>query len=370
VTRVAWLGVALALAGCSDVLGIERKVYAEAPGAGGSGGQGGAGGAMCDDAAPERASDPASCGRCGHDCLGGGCVLGKCQPVALATGQANPHSLAVDDTWVYWSNFHGHAVLRTLKSGGDAAHPIATFLTNDPVGIAIDDDYVYIGCYPGSVWRVTKDGNGLQQLVGGVNLIQGLAVQGDSVFYSTGEPGSTLYRVPKAGGPSEPLYQQGWVLGLVSDGEHLYVADATNRLVLRLTTTGAVTVIDDADNVANLISYDDTFLYWFVNYGRMLKKRKDNTGTVTELDEIAGGPYGLVADDGYLYWSDPGVLQDGMFPPGSGRVARLRTDFSAATEVLADGFSDTLSVRLDAEAIYFTNSTPDGTVMKLARPLD
>src|SRR6476659_4574484 len=27
--------------------------------------------------------DPANCGRCGHDCLGGGCDAGGCEPVVL-----------------------------------------------------------------------------------------------------------------------------------------------------------------------------------------------------------------------------------------------------------------------------------------------
>jgi hypothetical protein len=29
-------------------------------------------------------TDPANCGYCGHDCLGGGCTAGVCQPVVLA----------------------------------------------------------------------------------------------------------------------------------------------------------------------------------------------------------------------------------------------------------------------------------------------
>src|SRR5262245_1510651 len=50
------------------------------------------------------ASSAAHCGRCGHDCLGGACVLGRCQPVAIAINRVNPHGLAVDANGVvYWT---------------------------------------------------------------------------------------------------------------------------------------------------------------------------------------------------------------------------------------------------------------------------
>jgi len=43
-------------------------------------------------------TDPANCGACGHDCLGGDCLGGMCQPLVLFTGQLNSaHCLAIDD---------------------------------------------------------------------------------------------------------------------------------------------------------------------------------------------------------------------------------------------------------------------------------
>src|SRR5262245_57850836 len=38
------------------------------------------------------ATDAKNCGRCKHDCLGGACKLGKCQPVQIAAGDQTPRA--------------------------------------------------------------------------------------------------------------------------------------------------------------------------------------------------------------------------------------------------------------------------------------
>jgi len=50
-------------------------------------------------------TDPGNCGACGHDCLGGACTAGRCQPVVLVTvPQPGISSFAVDGTSVYWTS--------------------------------------------------------------------------------------------------------------------------------------------------------------------------------------------------------------------------------------------------------------------------
>src|SRR5262249_35132896 len=50
-------------------------------------------------------SDPHNCGLCGHDCLGGTCQSGQCQPFALATGMPSPMGGVVVGTDLYVSDF-------------------------------------------------------------------------------------------------------------------------------------------------------------------------------------------------------------------------------------------------------------------------
>jgi len=46
-------------------------------------------------------NDAKNCGACGHDCLGGTCHDGSCQPVIIAAAQPLASSLTVDDENVY-----------------------------------------------------------------------------------------------------------------------------------------------------------------------------------------------------------------------------------------------------------------------------
>jgi hypothetical protein len=49
-------------------------------------------------------SDQKNCGRCGHDCQGGACTAGACQPVQIFADTKGPYGIGVDATSVYWSD--------------------------------------------------------------------------------------------------------------------------------------------------------------------------------------------------------------------------------------------------------------------------
>ena len=69
-------------------------------------------------------NDPANCGTCGHDCLGGECANSLCEPIELATGQGTLRGIVVDATHVYWTG--PQWVRRVVKTGG-AREDVATF---------------------------------------------------------------------------------------------------------------------------------------------------------------------------------------------------------------------------------------------------
>ncbi len=119
-TTAAWLG-------CNAILGNESAVFAPESSDGGadtSTAEGSSGGGV--DATPEDARqekdgattctdtlyDQKNCGACGHDCLGGECKGGACQPVELAEEDGPLEAIAVSGEWVYWSNIDPGVIKR------------------------------------------------------------------------------------------------------------------------------------------------------------------------------------------------------------------------------------------------------------------
>ena len=67
-------------------------------------GDAGADATPCEGGALELATSSKNCGACGHDCRGGECLEGVCDPAFVATGQQSPSGLALDEDYVYWAN--------------------------------------------------------------------------------------------------------------------------------------------------------------------------------------------------------------------------------------------------------------------------
>ncbi len=92
-------------------------------------------------------------------------------PLTLASDQAGPTLLALDDLWVYWVNWDEGRVLRILKSGGDAAFEVAAE-TAQITALYLDTDSVYwgvdLGVGGGSIHRVLKAGGDLETVVDGI----------------------------------------------------------------------------------------------------------------------------------------------------------------------------------------------------------
>jgi hypothetical protein len=77
--------------------------------------------------------------------------------VALAQGQAKPWGLAVDDTYVYFSDMLGGAVMRTPK--GAPGTPQVVSAASSPTDVGLDATSVYwIDQTSNNVWKAPKSG--------------------------------------------------------------------------------------------------------------------------------------------------------------------------------------------------------------------
>lgn len=308
------LALALALGGCSAILGIDYPpLRDEADG----------GDAQVPDAGVEAApacgdvrEDSQNCGRCGHSCLGDACREGACEPTVIVTGQGGAFGIGVDDANVFWTTRSGRAVSRASKT---ATSPTPTRLFEraapfDPLDLLVDGPAIVFvdrtagqgtasvfripkeggtpaplgqGCAPdgngglavdathafftngamGNVYRAAKGSGDCAPIVTGHAAPSSVVVDDTSVFFTTrtgpNDPGG-LSRVAKAGGATTPVAPKeiGAATGVGTDGEALFVSTVDGR-ILRVAKDGSQVVELARDMVdASPVVADESGAYW------------------------------------------------------------------------------------------------------------
>lgn len=350
--------------------------------AGGSGGEGGSGGAgatsasssastgpcmspavTCEGQCVDTQSSPEHCGECGHDCQGGACHAGRCEPVALATGQRDVYSIAVGPMAVFWTAKSSGNVMSVPLAGGPPM-ALATGQRN-PECIAVDPNGVY--------WS--------------------------TIFV----PDAALKLLPRGTTVEQVLYQ------------------GTNKVNDFVVRRGVVTWIDFADGKGNVssmpagggritnhangqmnprgVAVDDNNVYWTNNYGGDTGVRKHElaTSTTTVLASMQGFPFAIAVDGSNVYWSnlDNGTLMSvpiaggapAVIAAGQGRITDIAIDESGIYWVdsangtimalrrgsttpitLATGQTSPWTIAVDATSVYWgTNDFSSGAVMKVAK---
>jgi hypothetical protein len=318
--RLAVVLLASALAGgCTDVLGVEDRSYA---GPAGSGGGGGAGG--CDNTD----DDPQNCGACGHDCLGGECVDGACQPV-LITALPNPDDdgeLIVEpgpDGRIVWARYRRPGIIysatKTPFSNVQLVHALDDF--GWARGVALAEDSIYYSNYSDSdelpsrgIHVVEMDGSGATQLAG--DSLLGAAwvhLYGEHVYFTTYFDTIAVGRVPRAGGPVEALVEfagpephyEGLFLCL-AHGSWVYYG--SNAGVSRVRTDGSAQALLYPGGASDVIAVHAGELYWRTN-GTLMRGSLDGTEPA-QIVAPATGHIALREADAFFYLTrDNAVLR-------------------------------------------------------------
>jgi len=228
-------------------------------------------------------SDSSNCGSCGHDCLGGACVSGRCSPAAMMTSgsAANWVNLfGLDDSNLYYQ-----------QAGGTA------------VGIS-------------SAWRISKeatDGTG-------TSLITGLA-------YATyhGPIGGTLF----------------WTITpYMSSTTTGYLCDASNCVV---PTSGWKSSIGFTFNYHSIVPTHyatleppstATLIQWWDNSGFAIRD--------FPVTDAVNSPHSIMAAGDYYYWLGKNLDAQNNFVSASlycvkystGGMAQLAGGMTASTEIV------------------------------------
>jgi hypothetical protein len=195
------------------------------------------------DGCGDTQSNPHDCGACGHDCEGGACVNGVCQPFLLTSDEAFPKSLAVDDTRLYWANGTdadygsppASIVIRSMPKNGGAPTTLYTVDPGTPTSLHHDGKSLYVyrsiewtipgQPYVGSIVKMCDDGScPVQDLTGSVdNYKWEIALDADRIYFPT-EFNGGVSAIAKSGGAATEVvaYTSYYFKRLAVDDTDLY----------------------------------------------------------------------------------------------------------------------------------------------------
>lgn len=349
-------------------------------GAGGTGGAGGSGGADAGDVfvpctAPaaecdgdpatvcetELDADPQSCGSCGHDCLGGSCVSGKCQPVALVTS-GTPTRLALDATHVYYVDYNGGGVFSVPKGGGT---PTTLATGQKSVRIAVDASHVYWTNEQSNEIRRLPKAGGASEVVHNATAAYGFALDASLVYYTELRAGGSVAVVPKVGGvPIVISASENWPFEVALTASHVYWTQLSNNADVRRAALGGGTPESVLTSLPNptALTNDGTTVFVAVlgngnGKGQVIALPISGSGS-TVLAQSQQQPRGLAVDGVHVYWTNG----------GDATVMRIAKDGSdnQVPELLASGGKTALGIAIDAEAVYWADDL-SSTIHKLAK---
>jgi hypothetical protein len=355
-------------------------------------------------------SDPKNCGTCGHDCLGGACVAGQCQPKVIATTKM-PQAIAVHTnksgvgTMLYWTDVDPTDTPRqdvyscSLPDCITATPSGSMTGCNMSLGVAVDATNYYFTCWTNSwffacsspascasaspISTTTAMGAGVNN-PSGILVDRGGTVPGIFLLAQTNgggmHTGAVVYEpLGDGGAPTSFQGGQNYPSGIAKVGAELFWTETAGNVVSRCALSGSppncagsysqilpgahLTPLPNPDQLAA----DATRLY-FTSNGTMPMMFTDGVVFAashdgTTLAPLAMGqsyPRGIAIDADYVYWVDyVGAMST------AGTVNR--TPVGGGTVVtLASGLAAPVGITQDAAAIYWTNQG-DGTVSRLAK---
>jgi hypothetical protein len=343
----------------------------------------------CDLDASDLATDRQNCGACGHDCLGGDCAGGVCQPVTLVVNVAEVQGIAVDDTYVYFTQYNNGILSKVPKAGGSVQQ---LFRGANGWLTAVAGPNVYAtGRTTGTILYVQTDGGlpaGVDAslpsdagFVGNVSALSiappgaqvyGIAADGTYVYWTDLTLGN-VWRTPVAGPhPSPPkiiayapattgiaVSDAGVVWGGYTDHIYYLPRDASEPVQL--------TRIPDID--LRFVAMDETRAYFTMSDNGSVWTVPLAGGETTRISGVENSPWAIAVDSSGVYWAnfDSGPLagiRRARFENGAWSVVTVVSEAgNAEAGISAPG---PVTIALDSKAIYWGNFGA-GNVMKLAK---
>lgn len=283
----------------------------------------------CGSACTDTNKDAFNCGACGHSCLNGECVGGKCQPVTLAFNQNKPSGIASNGTHVFWvasPAMHEY----TIASGNTRQISLAVTQPTDCSrangALLIHGGFVYWG--NSSLCRMPLPATGAATVFS-------LWLAGSSALDVIAANSTDVYVVNLWDGWVESINQGRYTntsLGFLSGG---VAAD----------DAGVYFVMGNTANGYTLLRHDPTSL---------------GTGLATPLASgLVGGARTIAAFGGFVYFSNLDSSAAATFS-----IYRVPTTPGGARTTVASGQAGLGDIAVDSTGIYWTDNVANGNVMR------
>ncbi len=304
----------------------------------------------CNGVCVDVQTDRQSCGACGHDCLGGACSVGVCQPIVVAQAQNAPGPITLDANNIYWINV-GAGTAMKMPIGGGSTFQLTAGVGSGVTSIAVDATSVYwsdIG--GGSINKVPIATGSITPLATGSYQPKGLAVANGMVYFTDfGNQAGGVYAVPTGGGSVVTL-------SVAGGGPDPIAADATNVYwspqigctnqspIDQMHTNGTnVVVVAPGQDCPRYMAIDSAFVYWTASAGGNVRRAPIGGGTVTTIASGQPNSFQIVVDATYAYFAD-----------GAGNIKKvLKSGGTPTTLVSAQNPG---GIAVDATFVYWTHS--------------
>lgn len=301
-------------------------------------------------------ADARHCGRCGHDCLGGRCRAGRCEPVQLAS-TTEPWYLTQDADRVYVTSRASGNRARVLAVG-KASGAATELARRRGFGIIVSgDDVLFCDEGTSSLFRVAKSGGPAVVVSGPTRCLELGSHRGD--LFTTLVDDGKAWNVSRAREVVQGLSKPE---GIASDGTSLFVTSTEGIAIIESDASTRSRLISLRRHYPRRLAVDDSFVYW-VEYEaksvfRMTKEGGQVESFVSSPDRPVGG--GIAIDGDYVYWAINTADNGGIYR--AHRSTRAVETVVDARE--GDGVVDLV---IDDTAIYYTMQGA-GRIMRVAKP--
>ena len=317
----------------------------------------------CTGVCTDTMNDNLNCGACGHSCLGGLCSAGRCQANLLGEVAPEAARLVVDDYNAYVTTYDAKVgtVFWLAFTGG--APPIIAQNQAGALGVAVDKSFVYWTDYDGgTISRAPNPSSGGGGNPGVIAMNQAKAsdivVDAANIYWVNAGDG-TVMKMPLGGGnPVAIASNQNGPWRMAIDANNVYWTTNSGGTVMQLAKAGGNPVqIAAGQSQPNGVAVDAKNVYWVTTNDGTVKSAPIGGGQVTTLAVGQKNPQGVVADADAVWWTN---LDDGV----KGSVMSLAHNAQMPV-IVANTPNGPTGITISATSVFFTNKL--GEVYRIAK---